>query len=134
MKGPTFLVMAGCGEDTDTVEGLSPREAQIAANCRAVQQAAARFAVRNNGDYPANVSVHQNHDGHTLLDLLPDEGHLTNPFTGAVTEPVDGSASTPGETGYQAVADGSGSAIDYLISGFGESEIILNLSENDPLD
>jgi hypothetical protein len=53
--------------------------------------------------------------------MLPQNQHLPNPFTRALTEPVDGAAASYGETGYEPVVDGAGVAIGYVITGRGRS-------------
>jgi hypothetical protein len=44
--------------------------------------------------------------GSTMIDLLPGHQRLVNPFTGDRTEPVDGAANGPGESGYEPVSGG----------------------------
>ncbi len=60
------------------------KEASTKSNCHTVQLAAEDFGVRNDGVYAANLA-----DGgttvpaQTIIDLLPGQANLTNPFTKA---------------------------------------------------
>jgi hypothetical protein len=53
---------------------------------------------------------------------------LPNPFTRANTEPVDGAAANPGETGYEPVLDGSGANVGYIITGMGKTETLVRMT------
>ena len=127
-----LLVISSCLEDKSPVipsTPLSPEEAQVIANCLTVQQAAEAFAARNNGVYPPDFSLTQNLDGNTLIDLLPGGVYLTNPFTNLATEPAYGVAQLPGQTAYFAVLGGQ-TLDDYLISGFGETDLLIQLTKD----
>jgi prepilin-type N-terminal cleavage/methylation domain-containing protein len=99
---------------------VNAQEAGVKSNSHAVQVAAEDWAVRNTGFY-ANDLTDALASGETIIDLLPQNQPLPNPFTRANTEPVDGAAALPGQTGYEPVVDGSGATVGYIITGFGKS-------------
>jgi prepilin-type N-terminal cleavage/methylation domain-containing protein len=94
------------------------KDAGVKSNSHAVQVAAEDFAVQNNGVYAADLSDVTN-SGVTIIDALPQNQRLPNPFTRARTEPVDGAAASKGETGYEPVVDANGVNIGYVITGQG---------------
>jgi prepilin-type N-terminal cleavage/methylation domain-containing protein len=104
---PNFIRMQGNSKD-----------AAVKSNSHAVQVAAEDFAVQNNGVYAADLTD-ATPAGVTIIDALPQNQRLANPFTRARTEPVDGAAAALGQTGYEPVVDGSGVSIGYVISGQG---------------
>jgi hypothetical protein len=91
-----------------------------------VQVAAEDFAVRNIGIYAADLSDAVT--GETIIDMLPQNQRLLNPFSRARTEPVDGPASAAGETGYEPVVDGLGINVGYIVTGHGQTGTIARLS------
>lgn len=93
------------------------REAQVKRNCRVVQYAAEEFARRSGGLYPLDLAD-RTADGVPFASLLPGGVLLRNPFTRECSEPVLGSAATPGQTGYRPVFR-SRSPIGYVITGCG---------------
>lgn len=103
------------------------KESAVKSNCHTVQLAAEDFAVQNEGVYAANVDMDATSAGMTILDMLPGGLRLENPFTQAVTEPVNAPAVNPGETGYQPIVQG-GINVGYTITGFGENALILRLT------
>ena len=134
-KSLTFLILLllfapGCGDErspVDVTEPLSPEEAQVIANCLAVQQAVEAFAAQDGGVYPSNVGVDVTPSGQTVVDLLPGGLNLENPFTTAFNQPVDGVAGLIGETGY--APDNQGPlTVGYQITGFGADSIIITLT------
>jgi len=98
------------------------KEAAVKSNCHTVQLAAEDFAVQNNGVYAAGVA--------NFAQSLPDTNgdgnadQLTNPFTNVASEPVDGAAATPGQTGYVPIVDVGGVNIGYTITGFGKDNTV----------
>ena len=97
------------------------KEASTKSNCHTVQLAAEDLSVQNNGVYGANVAA--------FSPSLPGGALLVNPFTKAVTEPVDGAAGTAGQTGYVPVdPDGDGTWDGYSITGFGKNALVLTLT------
>jgi prepilin-type N-terminal cleavage/methylation domain-containing protein len=104
------------------------KEAGVKSNSHAVQVAAEDFAVQSDGVYAADLSDTALLSGDTIIDMLPHDTFLTNPFTKAADVPVDGAAAAPGETGYEPVVDGMGSNIGYIITGFGRNAVITRLS------
>lgn len=99
---------------------VKAKDAGVKANSHAVQVAAEDFAVKNDGVYASDLTD-VCPSGETLIDALPQNQRLANPFTRARTEPVDGAASSKGETGYEPIVDGSGMNIGYVITGLGHS-------------
>ena len=104
------------------------KEASVKENSHTVQLAAEDFAVQNNGVYAADISDVCALSGQTIVDMLPKSSALPNPFTRDLTEPIDGAAGAPGETGYEPIVDGSGIIIGYVITGYGRSNTVLRLS------
>lgn len=103
------------------------QEAGVKANSHAVQVAAEDFAAQCDGVYAADLSD-ATPGGETIIDMLPQNQHLPNPFTNAKTEPVDGAAASAGQTGYEPVVDGNGINVGYVVTGFGRSDIVTRLS------
>jgi len=95
------------------------RDAGVKANSHAVQMAAEDFAVQNDGLY-ANDLADVTLTGVTIIDALPQNQRLSNPFTRARTEPVDGAAVNVGETGYEPIVDGLGMNVGYVVTGQGK--------------
>ena len=94
------------------------KDAGVKSNSHTVQVAAEDFAVQNDGKY-ANDLSDATPSGVTIIDVLPQDQRLLNPFTRVRTEPVDGAAAALGETGYEPVVDGSGANVGYIITGQG---------------
>lgn len=99
---------------------VNAQEAGVKSNSHAVQVAAEDFAVQNIGIYAADLTDALP-NGETIIDMLPQNQRLLNPFTRARTEPIDGAAGISGETGYEPVVDGSGINVGYIITGRGKS-------------
>jgi len=95
------------------------KEATVKSTCHTVQLAAETWALDNDGIYAADLSD-ASLTGETIVDMLPHGVLMENPFTRAMTEPVDGAAGASGETGYEPVADFSGVIIGYVITGHGK--------------
>ena len=94
------------------------KEATVKSNSHTVQLAAEDFAVQNEGVYAADVDNDQTLSGRTLTDLLPGGALLMNPFTKAITDPINGIASNPGEIGYTCIQQ-NGSNVGYNITAVG---------------
>lgn len=62
------------------------RDAKVKANCYTLQLAAEDFATQNGGNYPMNSSD-QTSTSDSLIDFLPEDQYLINPFTQKRTEP-----------------------------------------------
>ena len=105
------------------------KEAAVKSNCHTVQLAAEDFAVQNDGVYAANVDVQTTPAGQTIVAMLPGGVRLRNPFTKAVTEPVNATAATAGQSGYVPIAQ-NGVNVGYTITAVGKTAavIILTLS------
>jgi prepilin-type N-terminal cleavage/methylation domain-containing protein len=99
---------------------VKAKDAGVKANSHAVQVAAEDFAVKNDGIYASDLTD-VCPSGETIIDALPQNQRLANPFTRARTEPVDGAAASKGETGYEPVVDGTGTNVGYVITGQGHS-------------
>ncbi len=102
---------------------VNAQEAGVKSNSHAVQVAAEDFAVQNVGAYPADLTDALP-SGETIIDLLPQNQPLPNPFTQARSEPVDGPATNPGETGYEPVVDNSGANVGYIVTGMGKMAVL----------
>jgi len=96
------------------------KEAAVKANCHTVQLAAEDFAVQNGGAYAGDVDNDQTPSGRTITQMLPGGVPLRNPFTNAATEPVNGAAANPGETGYAPIVQ-NGVNVGYTINGVGKT-------------
>ena len=105
------------------------KEAAVKSNCHTVQLAAEDFAVQNDGVYAANVSVQTTPGGQTIVTMLPGGVRLKNPFTKLLTEPVDVTAATAGQSGYVPILQ-NGINVGYTITAVGKTAavIILTLS------
>ena len=102
------------------------KEAAVKANCRTVQLAAEDFAVQNNAEYADNFAD-TTPFGDTILDMLPRQQLLLNPFTQARTEPVFGAPALAGSTGYQALVGDFGITTGYTITGFGHDAVVITV-------
>jgi prepilin-type N-terminal cleavage/methylation domain-containing protein len=105
---------------------MRAKEASVKSTCHTVQLAVEDFAVQNEGFYAANLAD-ITPSGDTIIDMLPGGILIENPFTRLATEPVNGAAANPGETGYQVLMD-AGMNVGYIITGFGRHGQILRLS------
>jgi type IV pilus assembly protein PilA len=104
------------------------KEAVVKSNCHTVQLAVEDWAVQSDGLYPVTVDGDATPVGETVIDILPQSALLENPFTKNATEPVNGAAATPGQTGYVVVPDGNGVNSSYDITGFGQLVLVLTLN------
>jgi len=107
------------------------KEASTKSNCHTVQLAAEDFSVQNDGVYAADLSSTTTVGGLTIIDMLPAQSNLPNPFTRLLDQPIDGtSAGTPGGTGYTGVDDDGDTVMDaYIIDGCGkDGNVILTLT------
>jgi len=138
------FALAGCRDEGLPVDppvtpeppapNYTVEEEQVIANCYIVQQAVEAFAANNSGIYPDNEDRDTDLSGNTVIDLLPGGTHLWNPYYERYTEPSYGLALNPGETRYVRTTDDSGIAVNYVITGFGETERILTLTKDDPFE
>ncbi len=103
------------------------KEARVKGICHALQLAAEDFAVQNNAVYASDIDVDTTFPGDTVMQLLSNGVMFQNPFTQAFTEPVNGTAATPGQTGYVPFVI-LGVNEGYTVTGFGASVIILTLT------
>ena len=99
----------------------------VIANCYIVQAAAEAFAEENNGAYPDDVGVDETPAGNTLIDFLPGDTSFENPFTTSLTEPINGSAYSPGQNGYADLRDANATSVGYVITGFGSQQTIITI-------
>ena len=105
------------------------KEAGVKSNSHSVQLAAEDFAVQNDGFYADDLAQVTSTTGETVIDLLPTSAvRLKNPFTGGITEPIDGPAAAAGETGYEPIVDGTGATVGYVVTGHGRMGTVLRLS------
>lgn len=101
---PNFILMQSRAKD-----------AAVKHNCHNTALAAEDFAVQNAGVYSANVAPLRAF----FTDPVGVAGFLLNPYTHGLTEPVDGAAAAPGQTGYVVVVQ-TGANVGYWITGFGK--------------
>ena len=102
------------------------KEAAVKSNCHTVQIAAEDFSVRNDGIYAGSLADVLP-SGETMVDLLVGGNLLPNPWSRLLTEPRDGAAANPGETGYQVVVQ-AGVNAGYAIDGFGRWVTVITLT------
>lgn len=101
---PNFILMQSRAKD-----------AAVKSNCHNTALAAEDFAVQNAGFYSDTVGPLRGF----FTDPVGVAGFLPNPYTQGLTEPVDGTAASAGQTGYVVVVQ-SGANVGYWISGFGK--------------
>jgi type II secretion system protein G len=99
------------------------KAAAVKTNCHTVQLAVEDFSTRNDGIYPATTGSSLP-DGMQLVALLPQQQLLENPWTRAPSEPIDGNASGPGQTGYVSINQG-GVITGYTIDGYGRDQVVI---------
>jgi prepilin-type N-terminal cleavage/methylation domain-containing protein len=102
------------------------KAARVAHNCHNVQIVAEDWAIRNGGIYPTSTAD-ATPAGDTIITLLPGGQHMENPWTQNRTEPVDGGASTLGQTGYRPIIQ-NGISVGYIIDGYGRQALVVTLS------
>ena len=110
-RSPVLFYINGFGESYTILElsnlpTIDELESKVIANCFIVLEAVMRFALINGGVYPDDVALDTTPEGHTVISLLPNGVALENPFTLCATEPTDGSACSPGDTGYVPIVIG----------------------------
>ncbi len=127
--------MSACSDDPaesfiePTIEEL---ETKVIENCQTLETALEEFASYNDEHCPVDIYSDTNDLGLTLIDYLPGGELMENPFTGERTEPVDTAATEPGQTGYY-LRSLLCRAL-YHINGFGESGVIMELSNAEELE
>ena len=119
-----LMIVAGCSDENPVSQGpkeeISPLDALVITNCKAVQAAAEAFAVDNNGRYPTYSNELMSHLG----------SRLENPYTNLTWEPTFGFAAFPGQTGYFPYVIGVPPyvTVGYLITGYGADGEVISLS------
>ena len=103
------------------------KEASTKSNCHTVQLAAEDFAVQNDGVYAADVDTDTTPGNQTIINMLPGQVLLENPFTKAASEPRNVAAANPGETGYLPIVQNNVN-VGYTINGWGKNAEILVLT------
>ena len=117
----------------DTVMVVYSNEAalkdSVRENCLRIQVAAERFASLNDGVYASDVDADCTPDGVDNSRLCTTDPVGMNPFTRCNTEPINGCAANPGETGYDPVCQ-DGVNVGYVITGVGAEAgtIIITIS------
>ena len=91
------------------------KDAAVKHNCHNTALAAEDFAVQNAGFYSATVAPLRAF----FTSPVGVGGFLENPYTHAMTEPVDGQAASQGQTGYVVLVQ-AGVNVGYVITGFGK--------------
>ena len=102
------------------------KEAAVKSNCHTVQLTAEDFSVQAGGVYASDIAD-TTPAGDTMVDMLPMNVLLVNPFDKLRTQPVDGEASVTGDTGYEPIVDAAGTNVGYRITGYGKSRIVIDL-------
>ena len=116
--------ITGSAQGSEFVEmTTSSQEAGVRLNCLLLKQAVEAFAAQSSGRYPLNVDTDKTSLGQTVVDLLPRAHPLENSYSGARSNPVNHSATLPGEVGYAVVheynpRDGRYVPPGYVITGF----------------
>lgn len=100
------------------------KEASVKSNCHTVQLAAEDFAVQSDGVYALLTTTPSPGSGQTMVQMLPGQALLENPFTKVASEPVDAAATLEGQTGYQVLAP-AGTPIGYTITGAGKNAVVV---------
>jgi prepilin-type N-terminal cleavage/methylation domain-containing protein len=104
------------------------KESAVRSNCHTVQLAVEDWAVMSDGVYPATIDGDAAPTGDTVVDILPGGALMVNPFTSAVSEPINGTAAKSGQVGYVPIVDGAGVNSSYTITGFGHTAQIMTLT------
>jgi len=91
------------------------KDAAVKHNCHNTALAAEDFAVQNGGFYSGTVAPLRAF----FTDPVGVAGFLENPYTHAMSEPIDGQAAAPGQTGYVVIVQ-AGANVGYTITGFGK--------------
>jgi len=130
---PDVTLIGGVGDNTQTIYGIVDntqdpnfRETQVTESCHILQTALELYAADNDGVYPCNLAS-VNLVGNTLIDLLPGGALMKNPYTLALTNPVDGAGSNRGEIGYNSQTTIAGPCTGYVITGRGKHTEIVTL-------
>ncbi len=76
------------------------RNIEVKHNCRIVQDALEQYALNNNGSYP-KYTTEENSNGKTLIDYLPGQTLLKNPYSQQLTEPEFFNGKQCGKTQYK---------------------------------
>ena len=108
-------------------------EMSVVARCFGMQRRAQRFADNNDGIFPLDVDTDTDLSGHTLKWHIRDTYYGENAFTEEYTNPVNGTASIPGEIGYRPVT-ANNIPVGYIITGFGAYELIKEISDIPTID
>ena len=95
------------------------KDAAVKSNCHNTALAAEDFAVQNGGFYSGTVAPLRAF----FTDPIGVAGFLSNPYTQGLTEPVDGQAASPGQTGYVVVVI-AGANAGYWITGYGKDATV----------
>jgi hypothetical protein len=117
-KSGNLIVLSKNYPDT-----LAERELAIIANAQLVYVAAEAFAAENNGHYTGVAAQ--------LVAFLPGGEQLVNPLTGARTEPVDGTAASRGQVGYEEIVTG-GTNSGFTMTAYGHHLLIATCCGGDP--
>jgi len=96
---------AEVGKEIVRITDIDTTEGKVRRNCLRVWMAIDYFVDYNDDQFPTDVETDTNFVGKTLLDYLGGD-YLENPYSGNITEPRNGAAILPGETGYEPIYDG----------------------------
>ena len=120
-------ILAAVGVQSLVAMHARAYEASTKQNCHTVQLAAEDFSIQNGAVYADDVDADATSGGETIMSMLPGGAALDNPFTKAATEPINGAAATPGQTGYAPITQ-NGVNVGYTITGYGKYRVILTLT------
>ncbi len=95
------------------------RDIEVKQNCRIVQDALEQYALDNSGRYP-KYTTEKNSEGKTLIDYLPGQTLLKNPYSQQFTEPEFTNGKQCGKTQYKSLITRN-SCEHYVITGWGKS-------------
>ena len=114
-------------------QSIDDPEAIVRSNAIILQDAVDAFVeegIAGWGTVPKDAYADTTVNGKNLIDFLPGGVPLLNPYTGERDQPVDTTASSPGEIGYQT----NPSNLYYIISGFGDSTLVVEFSNLQELE
>ncbi len=92
---------------------------EVKRNCRIVQQALEQYAQGNNGNYP-KYTAEKNCNGDTIIDFLPEQTLLKNPYSLQFTEPEFFNGKQCGKTQYKPLIINN-ACESYVVIGWGKS-------------
>jgi hypothetical protein len=132
----TGYTIDGIGRDGITIiielthEDYHP-DMGVLANCLALREHIEWISEQYyDNEYPYDLATDTGNGGTTVMFWI-ERSPLINPYNNDQANPVDGRASNPGETGYEAVWQGD-AVVDFIITGVGQTadSIIVELTSD----